>query len=114
MLACYAERLSTVEFRDRSWFDDAVFDALRRAGAAPCIAHSERLSTAVERTASYAYLRPRRGDYDARALGAWAARLSGMAARCEELYVYLKHEQRAPGLSLSLREMLRGAIQVAG
>ena len=105
-----ARMRAAFEFRDRSWLDDAVFDALRAAGAALCIAESERLSTPLEQTAPYAYFRLRREDYDARALGAWAERLLRMAARCEELYVYFKHEQRAPGLALRLSEMLPGAI----
>ncbi len=98
------------EFRDRSWFDDAVFEALRTAGAALCIAESERLSSPPEQTAPYAYFRLRREGYDERALGAWAERLSRMAARCEEMYVYFKHEERAPALALKLRGMLPGAI----
>src|SRR6185503_13295425 len=43
------------EFRHESWHDEAVFGALRRHGAALCIADSEKMSTPVVMTADYAY-----------------------------------------------------------
>src|SRR5260370_8298469 len=52
------------EFRNRSWFDDSVLDALRRGGAALCIAESDRIASPVEPTASHAYLRRRTEPYD--------------------------------------------------
>ncbi len=113
LAALGARMRAAFEFRNRSWFDDAVFEQLRAAGAALCIAESERLSSPVEQTAPYAYFRLRREEYDERALGVWAERLALMAAGCEELYVYFKHEKRAPALALRLREMLPAA-QVAG
>jgi uncharacterized protein YecE (DUF72 family) len=98
------------EFRDRSWFDDSVMRTLAEGGAALCIAESEKLSTPVERTAPFVYLRLRNEDYDDAGLAAWAKRLSAMAAEAEEIYLYFKHEDHAPDLALRLREMLKGAL----
>lgn len=98
------------EFRNRSWFDDKVFQTLRDAGAALCIAETEKLATPIERTAPYVYFRLRRDDYDSRALGAWAGKFASMAEAGDDLYVYFKHEERAPALALELRAMLTGAL----
>lgn len=98
------------EFRDRSWFDDSVMRTLAEGGAALCIAESEKLSTPVERTAPFVYLRLRNEDYDDAGLAAWAKRLSAMAAEAEEIYLYFKHEDHAPDLAVRLREMLEGAL----
>lgn len=98
------------EFRDRSWFADSVMEALREGGAALCIAESERLSTPVERTAPFVYLRLRNEDYDESGLAAWAERLAALAADADEIYVFFKHEDHAPNLALRLRGMLEGAL----
>ena len=98
------------EFRDRSWFDDSVMQALRDGGAALCIAESEKISSPVERTAPFVYLRLRNGDYDQNGLAAWAEKISALAAGAEEIYVFFKHEDHAPDLAMRLREMLEGAI----
>ncbi len=98
------------EFRDRSWFDDRVMNALREGGAALCIAESEKIQSPVERTAPFVYLRLRNEDYDESGLAAWAGRISALAAESEEIYVFFKHEDHAPDLALKLRGMLEGAL----
>ena len=52
------------EFRDKSWFDDSVLQTLREGGAALCIAESEKITSPIERTASFVYLRLRNEEYD--------------------------------------------------
>jgi len=94
------------EFRDPSWFDDAVFDALGQAAAALCIAESDKISTPVVLTAPHAYLRLRRESYDEAALAQWADRIAGMDAQDRDAYVYLKHAVAAPGLAATLRALL--------
>jgi len=91
------------EFRDPSWFDDAVFAALGEAASALCIAESDKLSTPVVLTAPYAYLRLRRESYDESGLAQWADRIADMDAQDRDVYVYLKHELAAPGLAAELR-----------
>ncbi len=98
------------EFRNPSWFDDSVLQTLRDGGAALCIAESEKLSTPVERTAPWVYVRLRKGGYDDPALNEWAQRLARFAEAGAETYVYLKHEDAAPALAERLRGMLNGAL----
>ena len=40
------------EFRHESWFDDTVYEVLRKRNLALCIADSEKLSTPIELTAN--------------------------------------------------------------
>jgi len=93
------------EFRDKSWFDDSVFEALRTSGAALCIAESDKLATPIERTAPQVYVRLRKESYDDEGLRAWAGRLAGFANDGAEVFVYLKHQTAAPGFVFRLREL---------
>jgi uncharacterized protein YecE (DUF72 family) len=84
------------EFRHESWHDDAVFAALRRHGAALCIADSEKMSTPVVMTADYAYFRLRDEGYQLADIERWAGvmrHLSGVA----DCFVYFKHEESGKG-----------------
>ena len=94
------------EFRDRSWFEDSVFDALGGAASALCIAESEKISTPIVLTAPYTYLRLRKETYDDGGPAQWADRVADMAAQDREVYVYLKHAVAAPQLAARLRAML--------
>jgi uncharacterized protein YecE (DUF72 family) len=94
------------EFRDPSWFDDAVFEALGQAASALCIAESDKISTPVVLTAPYVYLRLRKEGYDESGLAQWADRIIDMDAQDRDVYVYLKHAVAAPGLAATLRGLL--------
>jgi len=85
------------EFRHDSWFDDAIFDTLRAANAALCIAESEDLVTPSIPTADFGYLRLRREDYSVAQIQHWAAFVGEQASRWSEAFVYFKHEERAVG-----------------
>src|SRR5262252_7933757 len=54
-----AGRRAAFEFRHASWFEDDVFEALRAASAALCIAEDEELATPLVPTAGWGYLRLR-------------------------------------------------------
>ena len=83
------------EFRHASWFADDTYEALRRSGAALCIAESEKLATPLEATAKWGYLRLRREDYVNADMREWAKRIS--AQQWERAFVYFKHEDGAKG-----------------
>jgi uncharacterized protein YecE (DUF72 family) len=85
------------EFRHPSWFDDEVFGRLRDRGLALCVADSEKLSAPVEITAPYAYFRLRDEGYTPEDIARWAAVVSGLASRCEDVFVYFKHEEAGKG-----------------
>jgi uncharacterized protein YecE (DUF72 family) len=85
------------EFRHESWFDDAVFNTLRSANAALCVAESEDLATPPVATADFGYLRLRREDYTPAQIKRWAAWVGEQTTCWTDAYVYFKHEERALG-----------------
>jgi uncharacterized protein YecE (DUF72 family) len=85
------------EFRHESWFDDAVFQVLREANAAFCIAENEELATPVAATADFGYLRLRREDYTTAQIKKWAASIKDQQRTWSEAFVYFKHEERGVG-----------------
>jgi uncharacterized protein YecE (DUF72 family) len=96
------------EFRHTSWFNDSVFDALRRHDTALCIADSEKLTTPTVITASTAYFRLRRVNYTSVELRRWAEVIREQSSRLADIYIYLKHEEAGTGprLAKQLMEML--------
>jgi uncharacterized protein YecE (DUF72 family) len=94
------------EFRNRSWFDDRVFEILRMNQAAFCIAESEKIVSPVECTAPYLYLRLRNETYDDASLEPWAERIRLLTRDANEIYVFFKHESAAPELANRLAAML--------
>ncbi len=89
------------EFRNDSWFDDDVYDALRAAGASLCL--SEREDNApppLVETAPWGYVRLRLETYSDDDLMQWAAKLAATAWR--EIYVYFMHEPTAPAYAQTL------------
>jgi uncharacterized protein YecE (DUF72 family) len=94
-----------VEFRHPTWFTGAVYERLRAAGAALCIADTEDGTTPLTATADFGYLRLRDADYDDAALDRWVEAIRG---RWREAWVYFKHEAsgRGPALAARLRSRL--------
>jgi uncharacterized protein YecE (DUF72 family) len=99
------------EFRHPSWFDDAVYEALRARGAALCIAEADDLATPLVATAGWGYLRLRRTEYDEAGVAAWADRLREKAGVWTSAHVYFKHEDagRGPKLAERLGQLLAPA-----
>ena len=96
------------EFRHESWLDPAVYERLRAANAALCVADTEEDTTPVEVTADWGYLRLRDQGYTATDLEAWARRIQEMRARWGDTFVYFKHEEAGtgPAFARQLRELL--------
>jgi uncharacterized protein YecE (DUF72 family) len=94
------------EFRHPSWFDEAVFAALREHAAALCIADTPELPVPLVVTAAFGYIRLRHADYTLEQLQAW--RQSIQDAGWRETYVFFKHDEgaRAPALAQALRSSL--------
>jgi uncharacterized protein YecE (DUF72 family) len=95
---------AAVEFRHTSWLGDDTYAVLQRHRAALCVADSAELTTPLEPTTGWGYLRLRREDYDSTALRAWAKRLR--AQSFETAYVFFKHEQTGPALAQAFRGMM--------
>jgi uncharacterized protein YecE (DUF72 family) len=91
------------EFRHPSWFDDAVYDLLRRHGAA--LVHAEfapgesDLVVPFVATADFGYLRLRGLAYDSTTLAAWAERVRGQP--WDTALVFFKHEEGGIGARLA-------------
>lgn len=86
------------EFRHDSWFDDEVYDLLRKRSMALCMSDTDEVADPDRRlvpTASWGYLRLRRTEYPEGALERWAERLK--AQPWERAFVYLKHEDEGKG-----------------
>jgi uncharacterized protein YecE (DUF72 family) len=85
------------EFRHASWFDEAVFAALRRRNLALCVSDSEKLSAPVQLTADYGYFRLRDEGYTPDDIARWAETIAREAAGCRDVFVYFKHEEEGKG-----------------
>lgn len=96
---------AAMEFRHISWFADEVYEALRSANVALCVAESEKIETPEVATADFTYLRLRKADYSVSARKAIADRVSSAAKR-GDVFVYFKHEDTPEG-ALCAEELLR-------
>jgi uncharacterized protein YecE (DUF72 family) len=85
------------EFRHESWFDDAVYESLRRKGMSLCIADSEKLSTPLVSTGTFGYYRLRDEGYTPEHIARWAEAVRHDAAAGREVFVYFKHEEEGKG-----------------
>ena len=98
-----ADHRAAFEFRNDSWFDDAVYALLRAHGAALVL--SEREDNApppLVETAPWGYVRLRLETYSNEELGRWAERLE--ATGWKEIYVYFMHEPTAPAYARALMD----------
>jgi len=81
------------EFRHESWFSDPVYECLRAANAALCVAESETLETPDVTTADFTYLRLRKETYEIEPL---RARVAPHLTH-GDVFVYFKHEDTPDG-----------------
>ncbi|HEX5576565.1 MAG TPA: DUF72 domain-containing protein [Gemmatimonadales bacterium] len=88
---------AAVEFRHPSWFVDEVYELLHSRDI-PLVTVDEhregREGTPLVPTASWGYLRLRRGNYSSADLANWADRIE--AQGWTEVYLFLKHEEGSP------------------
>jgi uncharacterized protein YecE (DUF72 family) len=87
------------EFRHESWFEEPVYEALRDARCALCLAEDEKLATPRVATTGWGYLRLRRQDYGEEQLRDWAAAIRSQP--WEEAFVFFKHEEEGKGPELA-------------
>jgi uncharacterized protein YecE (DUF72 family) len=113
-------RRVALEFRNASWFEDDVFEALRAHDAALCAAETEpddqeggNQTVPLVATASWGYLRLRRDGYTDADLATWADRIRSQS--WSEAYVFFKHEDEgaAPKLALRLMQVVGAATAAA-
>ncbi len=100
------EKRVVFEFRNASWFNDEVFECLRRFGSALCVTDRDDLTVPPEPTAAFGYFRMRRAAYDDAALSAAAERIRMVESSWDEVFIYFKHESDAPAYAAALRQRL--------
>jgi uncharacterized protein YecE (DUF72 family) len=98
----------TFEFRHSSWFQEPIYEVLRRHNAALCLAESDELATPDIVTANFSYYRFRRSEYSAEARNEIAARLSRRAANGHAVFAFFKHEE-SPESALWAEQALKTA-----
>ena len=98
------------EFRHESWFADEVYETLKTADAALCIADMEEITTPPVATATFGYLRLRREDYGSADVKRWANIVQEKGAGWSDAYIYFKHEEAGigPRLAAEMKEILAG------
>jgi uncharacterized protein YecE (DUF72 family) len=91
-----------LEFRNDSWFDDEVFNAMKEAGASLCIAEAEEgVEVPFVSTADWGYLRFRMADYTPADLETWAKKVREQP--WTDAFVFFKHEDEGKGPAFARR-----------
>ena len=121
-LAAFLEMLpagvrAAFEFRDPTWFDDAVYELLDRHGAAFCIYDLAGTESPHVVTGDLAYVRLHgsgaayEGGYTKRMLSGWAGACSAWLRAGRDVFVYFDNDARAhaPADAGALKEMLESA-----
>ena len=92
---------AALEFRNDSWFEDDVYAALKKAGAALVLSEREDATPPpMVETAPWGYLRLRLENYSEDDLRRWAERLA--ATGWSDTFVYFMHEPTAPEYAKTL------------
>jgi len=84
------------EFRHESWFNDELYDCLKKGNFALCLSDTdEEPIKEITSTADWGYLRLRRTGYDKKSLAEWHNKISSQAWK--EGYIFFKHEEEGKG-----------------
>lgn len=93
------------EFRNASWFDDAVYEILRSANVGLCLAENETLETPHVLTADFVYLRLRKPEYTESELGSLSYRVQQYQGNGYPTFAIFKHEETPAG-ALNAEQLL--------
>jgi uncharacterized protein YecE (DUF72 family) len=87
------------EFRDTSWFDRRVYDALFEYNAAFCIYDLAGVQSPREATADFVYIRLHgpgdayEGRYGKKSLAKWAGAITGWSRQGRDVYCYFDNDR---------------------
>ncbi|HUR64725.1 MAG TPA: DUF72 domain-containing protein [Chitinophagaceae bacterium] len=104
------------EFRNNTWYDEKVYDLLRRNNCAFCIYELAGHLSPLVVTANFVYVRLHgpgdkyQGSYTITQLKKWAGHCKGWLKEGKDVYVYFDNDQAgyAAFNALKLREMTNG------
>ena len=89
---------TALEFRNRSWFTDEVYDRMKARNLALCLTDNEDSTSPDVLTANYGYLRLRDEGYSADDIGKWASLVTERESSAwKQTFVYFKHEDEGKG-----------------
>jgi uncharacterized protein YecE (DUF72 family) len=91
------------EFRHESWLADSTYELLEANAAGFCVAETEDMKPVFRVTGKTAYFRLRKDSYDAKAVDAWAQKITDTARDSEETYAYLRHDETGENALLAQR-----------
>jgi uncharacterized protein YecE (DUF72 family) len=103
-----------IEFRDPSWYADAVYEAMQRHGASLCLHDMKGSATGRLRAGPIVYVRFHgptgryHGGYPRERLAAWAEWLRSERSAGTDVYAYFNNDVggHAPRDARTLREMM--------
>ena len=90
-----------LECRHASWFDEEVYQLLRRREVGLVITEQEDWTGPVMETAPWGYVRLHRSGYTDESLACWRDTIRQQG--WEEAYVFFKHEEEIAGPPIGLR-----------
>jgi uncharacterized protein YecE (DUF72 family) len=105
-------RRNVVEFRHKSWWNEEVYRAFRKAGVIFCSSSGPRLPDELIRTAADVYVRlhgPKRWyrhDYSQEELKVWADRIKRSGAKRAWIYFNNDYAANAPRNAADMRRLL--------
>ncbi|MCK1283916.1 DUF72 domain-containing protein [Bradyrhizobium sp. 44] len=105
-------RRNAVEFRHKSWWNEDVYAAFRKAGIIFCSCSGPRLPDELVRTADEVYVRLHgperwyRHDYSEDELSKWASRIKESGAKRAWIYFNNDYDAHAPRNAKTLHRML--------
>ena len=108
-------RRNVVEFRHKSWWNEEVYSAFRKAGIIFCSCSGPRLPDELIRTADEVYVRLHgpvrwyRHDYSEEELGKWAERIRASGAKRAWIYFNNDYDAHATRNAKALHGMLAKA-----
>jgi uncharacterized protein YecE (DUF72 family) len=88
---------SAFEFRHESWFTDEIFNLLKGANRALCVAETEERSTPDVVTADFCYYRYRKPSYTPEERHAMVNRIRENLNDGRNVFAYFKHEETPEG-----------------
>lgn len=107
--------LRAIEFRDPSWYTDAIFSLLEEHRTALTLMESDEDEVVVRFVGPFAYLRLHRYRYTDEQLLAWAEHVRRLLAESKDVYAYFTHEEDTPGPEYArrLQTLVAGDLQTA-
>ncbi|HXY16132.1 MAG TPA: DUF72 domain-containing protein [Terriglobales bacterium] len=88
---------SAFEFRHPSWFEDSIFELLKRHNRALCVAETEERVTPDVITANFSYYRYRKPSYTPEERQTMVGRIRDHLDAGRNVFAYFKHEETPQG-----------------